>query len=269
LFGITPALFCKERVVVQQKITFREALSETLKNKPFLNVAGITVFMAVGYSMAIPLLYYVNMAYLFPGDENQASSWMMYLSWAYSVVGFMCVPVVYLLSKKIGKRATLVTGLSMVLIGALSSWFYYTPKAPWLQFFYAMTFSPGLTCAWVILPSMISDICDMDELKTGRRREGVYGAVFTFVLKLGVSLTMMISGVIITWAGYNRECAIQTEDTIMKIRAAFAFLPMGFLLVAIILALKYPVTRQNIIAVQKKLNGHRTDPIKKECISDE
>ena len=45
---------------------------------------------------------------------------------------------------------------------------------------------------WIIASSMIADICDMDELTTGQRREGMFGAS-DWACKAGISLTMVLS----------------------------------------------------------------------------
>jgi GPH family glycoside/pentoside/hexuronide:cation symporter len=258
LFGVLPAFFCKERVHKQQKISLIEATKTTLKNKPFLIVCGIIIFTIVGVFVAIPLQYYLNMAYIIPGDEDSTSKFVMYGSYVYGIMGFLSVPLINYCSRIYGKKKTLMCGLSIVILGMLSSWLYYTPGNPYLQLIFGIIVSPGMSCAWVILPALIADICDMDELTTGRRREGMYGAVFSMLMKAGLSLTMVASGYVVSWTGYNSEMGIQAEHTIFRLRFMIAFVPAVFLVSALLFVFKYPLTRQKVYEIQsslKKLNN--------------
>jgi len=122
-----------------------------------------------------------------------------------------------------------------------------------LQLLLAVFFAPGLSCVWILSASMIADICDIDELETGLRREGIYGAVFSFVVKLSLSATMVISGYLITFSGFDRDAEVQTLQTILRLRLFFILIPLFLLGAAIIFASKYPVTCKYAKEVQEKL----------------
>lgn len=253
LFGILPAFFCKERVYKQQKISLVEAIKTTLKNKPFLIVCGVIIFTIVGVFVAVPLQYYINMAYILPGDEERTSQFVMYGSYAYGIMGFLSVPLVNWCSRIYGKKKTLMGGLSIVILGMLFSWLYFTPNNPYLQLIFGIIVSPGMTCAWVILPALIADVCDLDELNTHRRREGMYGAVFSMLMKAGVSATMIASGYVISWTGYKSDIGVQTAQTVFRLRSTMAFVPAVFLVIALLLVFKYPLSKQKVYEIQKSL----------------
>ncbi|MBN2574432.1 MAG: MFS transporter [Deltaproteobacteria bacterium] len=44
---------------------------------------------------------------------------------------------------------------------------------------------------WVVLPSMLADVVDFDELEGGKRREGAFGSTLSYVLKLGTTVTLL------------------------------------------------------------------------------
>ena len=56
-----------------------------------------------------------------------------------------------------------------------------------------------------LLESMMADICDEDELRHGKRREGIFGAVFTWLEKTVLSLAALGVGFSIALAGFNSE----------------------------------------------------------------
>jgi GPH family glycoside/pentoside/hexuronide:cation symporter len=43
--------------------------------------------------------------------------------------------------------------------------------------------SPSLLGCWLMIESMTADVCDDDELRSGRRREGMFSAMKGFALK--------------------------------------------------------------------------------------
>ncbi len=253
-FGIVPAIFCREKLhKKQEKIPLIEAVKFTIKNKPFLVTCGIIIFSISGMFIAYPLQYYINMGYVVPGDQQETARFIMLGSYAYGVLGFCSIPLINWSAKRFGKKIVLQCGLAIVGIGMFMSWFYYTPERPYMQLFYALAVAPGMNCAWILLPSMIADICDYDQLQTGRRREGMFGAVFTLLMKASVAFTMMITGCIISWTGYSKDVAEQTAQTVFRLRAMSAFTPVVLVVIAIGLSCLFPLSKAKIIEVQRQL----------------
>ena len=46
--------------------------------------------------------------------------------------------------------------------------------------------------------SMTADVCDLDELATGKRREGIFGAIYWWMVKLGFAIAGLLSGAIMS-----------------------------------------------------------------------
>ena len=106
--------------------------------------------------------------------------------------------------------------------------------------------SVGLSCVWVLSSAMIADVCDIDELTTGLRREGMYGAVFAWVCKVSVAVVMILSGYMLNWSGYDAKIPMQTPQTIFLLRFFYAAIPPLFLICAIIFTALYPLTEKRV-----------------------
>lgn len=63
----------------------------------------------------------------------------------------------------------------------------------------------GLQGCWLMVSSMVADICDEDELKTGLRREGMFGAINGFALKAALSVTALIGGLLLQFTGFSSD----------------------------------------------------------------
>jgi glycoside/pentoside/hexuronide:cation symporter, GPH family len=259
--AVLTVLFAKENVeyAAQPKIKLLDAFKYTLSNKPFLSVNVIILVTLTGVFLAFPLLFYINMAYICPGDMAMTATWTGWYGTVYGMSGIILVPVINYFGQKLGKRKTLLAGLSIIIIGFMASWWLFTPTAPYLQLVFAFLVSPGLSCVFILTSSMMADVCDLDELKTGLRREGMFGAVFGFLVKLGLSLTLGLSGFILEWTGYNTEIDLQPETVSRNLRIMFALLPMTLLAISFIVVWNYSLTKERMLEVRQLLDKNKAN----------
>jgi GPH family glycoside/pentoside/hexuronide:cation symporter len=264
VFALLPAVFCRERAEAQAqaKIKLGAALKETFRNRSFLMVAGIVFCILMAIFLAFPLMMYINLAVVFRGMEAEAAKEAFaningVYNTVYGGLGIAAVPVVNVLGRRFGKRRTLLAGLTCVATAFLLSPFLFTPEMPYLQVGVAVLASPGLSCVWVLTSSMLADVTDEDELATGLRREGMFGAAFGLLVKLGMAGVMALSGVIIEWSGFDPESTSQTVETQLFLKGFFAGAPLFFLLVALTLTWKFPLTRKRMAEIKEELARKR------------
>jgi oligogalacturonide transporter len=117
--------------------------------------------------------------------------------------------------------------------------------------------SAGLNLfSWSALP----DIADVDELITGRRREGLYSGVSTFLRKLSGGVVVGVLGIALDVIGYSKE-ALSTGNisptTDWGIRILFCALPFTFLIFALLFLRKYKLGRKEFYIMSKNLNRYR------------
>jgi GPH family glycoside/pentoside/hexuronide:cation symporter len=59
--------------------------------------------------------------------------------------------------------------------------------------------------------SMTADVCDLDELKSGLRREGIFGAIYWWMVKFGFAIAGGLS--LIMWVvGFDPTLSVQPEE---------------------------------------------------------
>jgi len=117
--------------------------------------------------------------------------------------------------------------------------------------------SAGLNLfSWSALP----DIADVDELITGRRREGLYAGVSTFMRKLSGGVVVGVLGIALDVIGYSKEALSAgtiSPATDWGIRILFCALPFIFLIFALLFLRKYKLGRQEFNIMSKILNRYR------------
>ena len=173
-----------------------------------------------------------------------------------TAMSFALIPAVTHFSAKVGKRETLLLAQGLLILGALLSWIVFTPASPWLMLSTLPFNCIALTCILILNGSIMADICDYDELQTGLRREGMYGAVSAFIGKVAFSSIGILSGYMLVWSGYV-EADVQTPAAILNMRIFFAFIPAGFGIVGLVLTLFFPLTRKKVMAVRAAIDARR------------
>jgi GPH family glycoside/pentoside/hexuronide:cation symporter len=105
--------------------------------------------------------------------------------------------------------------------------------------------------------SMTADVCDLDELNNGTRREGTFGAVYWWMVKLGTALALLTSGAVLNLVGFDVDATSQTVETITKLRIADILIPIGTAVLAILIIWKYDITEQRAYEIREALIARR------------
>jgi GPH family glycoside/pentoside/hexuronide:cation symporter len=73
-----------------------------------------------------------------------------------------------------------------------------------LKIVYVLAFLSGIGIATAFLVpwSMLPDVIDLDELRTGTRREGDMYSIFVLFQKIGLGIALSVSSWVLGWAGY-------------------------------------------------------------------
>ncbi len=110
--------------------------------------------------------------------------------------------------------------------------------------------SGGVITIFVTGLSMIADAVEVDEFKTGQRREGIYVGVIMFSRKFSIAFVLWIVGIVLNWVGYIPN-QVQTEEALTGIRLLYAEGSAFFLILCVGLAYLLPMTRKRHEALKK------------------
>ncbi len=262
---LVSTFFSKERlahtVSRQKKIPLIASLKVTMLNRDFRKLIISLMMICLGLFMINQLGLYVNIFHVFGGDRKAASTVMGIAGTLYHLSGgILAAPLISFVASRIGKKKTLQWGLTFAIVGAASKFFTYDPRWPYLQLLSFLIMSPGLTCLWVLMPSLCADICDEDELATGVRREGMYSAVYTNVLKIGVSLGLLGTGIILTVSGFDIDLGIdQVGNTMMIMRVCYSVIPVVGLIIGFLLITRLKSSPERAKAVRVELDARHAE----------
>jgi GPH family glycoside/pentoside/hexuronide:cation symporter len=270
--GILPALFLRERFhnagddgeskmsagLGHVVMDFFRGFGKTLRFKPFLKLCVATFLVFNGFILIASFQPYVIIYYVFGGDQAAGSSLVGHSGLIQAISGLFVIAFVTWLATKIGKRRAFFVSTGVSMVGYSLKWFCYTPDNPWLVLIPAPLMAFGLAGLFTLMPSMICDVVDMDELNTHERREGMYGSIFWWVVKLGQSVAIAGGGILLVTTGFDVNLGgNQSADAITLMRLCDAFIPTLASGIAIWSIATYDITETKAHEVRVVLEERR------------
>lgn len=172
------------------------------------------------------------------------------------IVQLIAMPIHMTIAKKWGKTAPLKVGQTIWIVALIIALFL-KPESPVFLIFLVSGLSGIGSAASSFVPwSILPEISDIDELITGRRREGVYSGMSTFIRKIAQAVSVFFIGIALDLMGYV-ENAPQRPGTITGIKLLFAIAPILFILFSLFFASKYKMTEEKHIILMEELSARR------------
>lgn len=272
VLGIMPAFFCKELVlpdvIKNTRLSLKDlaantkefiiGIKQTISSKPFLKLCGATFLVFNGFQTVAQFAFFIIIFYLFQGDTTAAGQWPAWFGTVSALAtAFLVIPIITYASQKIGKKNAFIIATLISMVGYTLKWWGFSPANPYLMFLPLPLISFGIGGLFTLMMSMTADVCDLDELNNGTRREGTYGAVYWWMVKLGTAVALVTSGAVLNLVGFDKNATVQTMETLTNLRIADIAIPVitGFLAIAIMW--KYDVTEQKSYEIREMLIARR------------
>lgn len=240
----------------QKEISFIEQVKTAISNQAFLYVIGIYFFswLALQITASIIPYYVADWMKLPPAVFTQimiliqGTALLMLFVWSK-------------LSIKLGKKVVFFLGTCLWIIAQLGL-YLLQPGQLNLMLGLAVLAGAGLSTAYLIPWSMIPDVTDLDELNTGKRREGIFYAFMVLVQKLGLAIGLFLLGIMLERSGFVQATAcapppLQPDSALEAIRIAIAPIPAILLLVSLLLAYFYPLSQEAHTVILLRLQEQR------------
>jgi len=272
VLGILPAIFNKEMIVPDKSkmanLTMKDlavntkefvrGIKLTIKNKQFMKLCGSTFFVFNGFQTIAQFAMFIIVYYLFNGDKVAAGSWPAWFGTISAIAtAFLVIPIVTKLSERVGKKNAFVIATFVSMIGYALKWWGFNPANPWLMFMPIPFLSFGIGGLFTLMMSMTADVCDLDELNNGERREGMFGAVYWWMVKLGTALALLTSGIVLRAVGFNEAVDQQSVETLINLRIADIIIPIVTAGMAIVLVWRYDITESRALEIRETLIAKR------------
>jgi len=241
----------RERTSDDQPLPWRQALKYTLSNRPFWMIMGLYLLSWTTASiLAANLIYFANYHLKAPDQAN-------YFVLVAQGSAILFIPLSVWLSKRLDKRRAFILGMLSWIVVLLGLSTVGSDQIV-LAYILAALAGAGIATAYVVPWSMIPDIIELDELKTGQRREGSFYAFASFFQKLATGVAIWVMGQMLNRAGYITPTASlpvpqQPAEVVSAIRWFMGPIPAALLVLSVLFAWFYPISRELHASLREQL----------------
>jgi len=161
-------------------------------------------------------------------------------------------------STKIGKRKTFLITTMLSIFGYSLKWFCYNPNHPYLLLVTAPLISFGIGGLFTLMSAMVADVCDYDELQTGQRREGMFGSIYWWMIKVGMSLAMLLSGFMLNATGFDVNLGSdQSSQTLILLKTFDVTVPLVTATIALLTMMTFNIDEAKARQIRAELEHRR------------
>jgi glycoside/pentoside/hexuronide:cation symporter, GPH family len=244
----------------EPEIPFLQTLRTSWKNVPFRFATALYMLNWITFDLVALALPFFLAYWVAKGDLLQKALGLPLESAVFAcllVTSVIVLPFWVWLARKLGKQRAYIIGMTFWSIVQL---LIYSIQPGQVTYILVLAVMAGISVstAHVLPDAIFPDVIEWDELRTGRRREGIYYGVKNFVRKLTGALAIFVALQTLGWFGYQSPPvgATQFSQSASALQAIrFLIGPLGALLLfgAITMAWFYPLTRERHARVRAML----------------
>ena len=237
---------------------FFRGFAATLRTGPYLRLCIATFLVFNGFIMISSFQSYVVIYYVFGGNQELGARYTGYAGTLGAISTFGVIALITWLATRIGKQRAFFVSTALSMVGYALKWVCYDPARPWLLLVPAPFLAFGLGGLFTLMGAMMADVVDTDELATRQRREGMFGSIFWWVVKVGMAVALALGGVVLNATGFDVALGgAQSARTLYLLRVADVWIPFLASGVAIWVMAGYPLTEAKAYEVRAELERRR------------
>ena len=230
------------------RFELKDIVTGPLKNRSF-------IYLTLAFSFAMCVItitgaagiYYLS--YVLKLTDSQVSV-VLFILFGLSIVW---IPIIDIICTKFSKKIgwTIFMGMWAVAEGIFIQFFLHPGHIviTYIVFFFV---GGGITGVCMIGWSMISDCIEIDQFKTGQRREGIYFGLLNFTQKIACAVSMLGIGYLLTAIGY-KPGVDQTLNVQNWITGLNGLIGSAILVISIVLCWFVPLTAKRHKALRKAI----------------
>ena len=231
--------------------------------------ASILKLKPMRYLLAASMLYLIAntlfssdrvffMTYNMGMSQKEISFIMLVITFS----GILFVPFISALSRRTDKKTVFMAGIGLagVMMMAMRA-----VRIDGLGGIVAVSlmYSVANTCYWQLMPSMIYDIAEIEEMESGESHAGAVISFQALSESVCIAIGLQILGIILELSGFDEslpspltaggnEALLQPESALTWVSNSFTLLPGIFMVLVGLVMLGYPVTEKSLEALRLK-----------------
>jgi GPH family glycoside/pentoside/hexuronide:cation symporter len=235
----------KEKVYRKEDLpteSFFSTYKAVFRNRPYVLLLLTYALHMTGISFLTTILAYYTENVLNRGDLTTLTLVLLLIT------AMVFIPISVQVSRKIGKGRTYQ--ICFAILASACALIYLLGHRMPVEFFFAIIVYAGIGVgfSYVAPFAMVPDAIEYEAARTGKRNEGAYYGMWTFISKLGTAVAIFVSGQILDFGGYvslaGQGAVSQPPSVFGAIRTIIGPIPMVVFLAAISVMMFYPLDRK-------------------------
>lgn len=216
-----------------------------------MGILAASIFYLIGYAVfCADRMYYFN--YNMKLNSTYITVIMAFMTFA----SIIFVPFIIKLNKKFDKRTLFIFGMSIcVVLMAILGIVGITSMTGLLLF--SLAYSLGSICYWQLIPAMIYDVCEVDQLVNQRQRAGLVISLQSLSESVANAIGLQVLGIILQMADFQSNLQEQGEAALFWTNLSFGVIPALFMFFSVVMIVKYPITKamyQKVLSALEQRN---------------
>jgi oligogalacturonide transporter len=255
----------RENLPEPEKITLKFWLS-VFSNKAYRNFLGIFLSFQVAVDLVLALfIFYIDIVVLQYQNYELVVGLLL-------VCSMLLMAVMGAIAKRKGKAFPLYIGIPVWMASTITFIWLDSSVSVVVLCALAALIAVGSSAGNLSTWSMLTDIFDIDEIRTGVRREGIYSGVTTFLRKFASGVAVLLMGFGLQALGFDQNeysilkasrddfnpAAYAQSNIVSGIKWMFIIIPFALLAICLFFALRNKINKRRFDAVLKGIEAFKT-----------
>lgn len=247
---VKPTKQKKESFIKEFPSIFKEYWN-ILKLKPIRVIIGASLaYLIANITFSSDRVFF--MKFNMGMDDKTVSAMLMMIT----VAGVLTVPLITLLTGRFDKKDVFKTIMLGCGILMMASKFVGVDSYAAL-IFVCLLYALANGCYWQLMPSMIYDVCEVEELISGEKHSGAVISLQALSESISIAVGLQMLGIILEMAGFNSEAAVQTELALAWVENALVIIPGAAMVAVALIIRKSPMTKELFDRLKSALDKRR------------
>lgn len=230
--------------IESKRISLMEGLRVMWRNGPFKRLMFGFTLGALGPAVGGPL-YILFVVHVLEANVN--SNVVLLVFYTANLLGVMLWNRV---AQHVGKRKAWLMGMATAMIAQPGYWFLGPGDLYWMMVVFFIL-GLGIGSFSALPAAMKADVVDLDRLRSGEDRTGLFFSVWSLANKLVIAFAAGFVLNLLAFFDFQPKDGANGPDQIMALRVVFVFLPVVFYVAAFAMMWNYPISE----ARHKRLIG--------------
>ena len=248
----------------QNQLTTRQlfsSLETAFKMPSFRSLVVFIMLLYIGLGVGIIFSPYYGPYYF-----GLTSQEMAVLPLSSAIGGFLALIIAPNLGDKLDKKwatfwGALISGLFFSMPYNLRMLGFFPDNGtPLLVPLFLVTLIIAYAALWIaasLASSMMADVVDEFELKTGNRQEGLFFSTMSFAHKMTTGVGTFVAGLLLAWIEFPKQTSVEDvpQSAIDGLGLVGGPIILSFFVLSIFFIISYPITKARFLEIRAELDA--------------